>query len=507
VEKFDSLSDHIISLISHSNRPNRGIPALMQLVFEKATMQHHFISMYVNLCSKLHRLLTEIDRAAEFESQANFKRILLNQCQSSFEQYLEPPDGFDGLEGEDLYEAQVKYKTKMLGNIKLVGALIRHGMLAPKIAIAVAAELVRDDPIVLEERLETLAVFLETVGPCLDDASWSHFAELDRIFKEVQRIISSGIVGARIRFLLRDVLDLRRGRWLVQKVKDLGMDAPMKLSEVHEKARQDQTTPPSSRSDRRDQGGDSVTGQRRLATSGSASGSRLSTLADLDNNHSSFFVGASPSASSSKATPTGSSSGRRKRNGGSSSDHHTPDRSPAASPAMGPKDPPGIGRSSENRRRSKTDGSLYRPKAQENHRPPEELARAFRREAAQVLRQLAAGSLDLPSATQRLKGYGPLPPNHALDEAVDFIARVVDEPRQRRKRSFELLAALVKGGILSPPRILRQAIETFAKDAFADPGSVDPPDLGDIILWEMLPVVDIRPGDLQLPNCLSELVA
>ena len=65
--------------------------------------------------------------------------------------------------------SQVKYKTKMLGNIRLVGELIRHGMsrtqahpasrasvgnrfgwhalqhlrLAPKIAIAVASELAR----------------------------------------------------------------------------------------------------------------------------------------------------------------------------------------------------------------------------------------------------------------------------------------------------------------------------------------------------------------------------
>jgi len=247
VEKFDPLSEQIISLISKCSLANHGIPLLMQLVFEKATSQHHFIPMYVNLCLKLHKWLTANARIAVFESQTNFKRILLNQCQSSFEQYLEPAKDFEGLRGSDAWaEANVKYKTKMLGNIKLVGELINHGMLAPKIALAVAAELARDDPSVLEERLETLAVFLEKVSSTLDDRSWSHFWDFDAIFTKVQRFVRRASISTRVRFLLRDVLDARRAHWQVQKVRDLDTDAPMKLEEVHLKAKQEQGGTPSS---------------------------------------------------------------------------------------------------------------------------------------------------------------------------------------------------------------------------------------------------------------------
>ena len=49
------------------------------------------------------------------------KNTTTNKSENSFELYLEPPDNLDGLHGDSLYEAQVKYKTKMLGNIKLVG--------------------------------------------------------------------------------------------------------------------------------------------------------------------------------------------------------------------------------------------------------------------------------------------------------------------------------------------------------------------------------------------------
>lgn len=238
VEKFETLSDQIIDLIAQSNRPNHGIPLLMQLVFEKATTQHHFINMYVSLCVKLHKWLT--DNMDVAESQSNFKRVLLNQCQTSFEQYLEPPEGFDGLTGDELYEAQVRYKTKMLGNIRLVGQLIRHGMLAPKIAIAVASELAGDDPAVRGERLETLATFLETVGVALDDPSWKHHGELQAVFTEVERASADKSVPRRVRCLLQDVLDLRKEGWKSQRRKDLSKETPQTLAEVHEKAKADQ---------------------------------------------------------------------------------------------------------------------------------------------------------------------------------------------------------------------------------------------------------------------------
>ncbi|CAJ1422568.1 unnamed protein product [Effrenium voratum] len=241
VEKFDTLSEQIIDLIAASDRPNHGIPLLMQLVFEKATTQHHFINMYVGLCVKLHQWLTDNSKIDVAESQSNFKRVLLNQCQTSFEQYLEPPEGFDGFTGDDLFEAQVKYKTKMLGNIRLVGELIRHGMLAPKIAIAVATELARDDPAVRAERLETLATFLETVGVALDDPSWKHHGELEMVFTEVIRASADKSVSRRVRCLLQDVLDLRKEGWRSNRRKDLSKETPQTLAQVHEQAKTQQT--------------------------------------------------------------------------------------------------------------------------------------------------------------------------------------------------------------------------------------------------------------------------
>merc|ERR1712190_376627 len=84
---------------------------------------------------------------------------------------------------------------------------------------------------------------------------------------------------------------------------------------------------------------------------------------------------------------------------------------------------------------------------------------------------------------------------------------MVDEPRARRQQLFPLILALFQEGLFSPPAVLGEAVEAFAQDAFADPGDVDPPELGDIVIRELLPAVRLNPSSLNLPPCLGEVQA
>jgi len=510
IEKFEKMSEAIIGLIAKSTRPNRGIPMLMQLVFEKATTQHHFIGMYVNLCVKLHLWLTEREEKMAVESQSNFKRILLNQCQSSFEQYLEPPDGFEGLQDTDLYEAQVKYKTRMLGNIKLVGQLIRHGMLAPRIAIAVAAELARDDPIVRDERLETLAVFLETVGPSLDDTSWSHYTEFDNVFTQVKEAITDKRVACRIRFLLRDVADLRAEGWKQRQVKELGETAPMTLAQVHQKAKLDNMTPSANKSRQQDASAARRQEDNRFGSLGAkrkSAAERPFSLQDVG--ESAQMTGSSPAASSQTGRDDAPAGGSWRTPKG------TPTHAPAASPST-PREPwrsrvggappksPSVGPGSGKPPQSPLVGPGSPKMEASGEKSSAELLKVFRREMAQTMKQLGQG-LEVGAAVKRLHSC-PLPSGCSLDESVDLIARMVDEPRARRRQLFPLISTLFSEGIFSPPKVLRQAVESFMQDALADPGCIDPPDLPDILVRELLPALGISPGQLTLPPCVSELV-
>jgi hypothetical protein len=495
VEKFDNLSDYLILLISKSTRPNRGIPVLMQLVFEKATTQHHFIDMYVNLCVKLHQWLMANNDIVRVESQTNFKRILLNQCQNSFEQYLEPPESLEGLEGDSLYEAQVKYKTKMLGNIKLVGQLIRHGMLSPKIALSVAAELVRDDPIVRDERLETLAVFLETIGPSLDDPNWSHSQQFETIFAEVQRLVNDRTVPSRIRYLLRDVLDLRKGKWLIHKVRKFDEDAPTTIAEVHEKAKILEKT-----------GGKGANSSNNSTEKNRRKGPGSSPLGSPKARPLDSLRARNLTSPPGKGGRSLLESPRDSGGEATSSSVRKPLILKPASTASQLKDPS----PADAKPTPKDDilGGLQRAiavAATRASKPKQEILADFHKEVALIIRQVGNG-ITVSEGVQRLRECS-LPSDCVQEEVVDLIARMVDEPRDRRQHMFPLLKDLFDAGVFSPPGLLSRAVTSFIEDAFVDPGSVDPPDLVDIVLRELFPALGLDISALSFTPCVAEIFA
>lgn len=262
------------------------------------------------------------------------------------------------------------------------------------------------------------------------------------------------------------------------KVKDKDTDAPMRLSEVHQKARQEHGTP-KSRSlpdtpsrDRRSVQSTPSSDKRRLGGQRS-----LGEIAD-DQPHA-------------RASPATSSQAR------ASDSQSRPERGTWASKASPAPLPTPQTSSPDTRPRDK---SSWKAAAQPPGRG--EMLVLFKREIAQVIRQMGTG-LDVATAAQRLRGC-QLPAGRSLEEAVDLLARVVDEPRARRRQLFPLLSALVVSGVFSPPGVLGDAVSAFVEEAFADPHSVDPPDLGDIVLSEMLPALGLLPGNVRLPPCLRE---
>jgi hypothetical protein len=125
--------------------------------------------MYTHFCVRLNEWskLTELGG-----KEGSFKRILLNQCQSSFESDLSPPQELinASVQDEELFEMQVKYKTKMLGNIKFVGNLLKTKILAPRILIACSQVLMMD---YTPETLESLGVLITATGGTFDDPLWA----------------------------------------------------------------------------------------------------------------------------------------------------------------------------------------------------------------------------------------------------------------------------------------------------------------------------------------------
>jgi len=222
VEKFDSLSGQILDC---GICTALHLELLIQEIFDKATTQHHFIDMYADLCALLNK------SGIVDATKANFKKILLNNCQASFEKHLTPPSNLAELDGEEKTAAAFLYKMQMLGNIRFVGALLVRKMLASKVMFAIMEEMLQDPT---PEALETLAAFLMVVGPTFDNSDWVHGATLNAIFKQVETFARKASVSSRVRCLLKDVLDVRKAGWKDRRPKKI--DGPLKLEQVAVKA-------------------------------------------------------------------------------------------------------------------------------------------------------------------------------------------------------------------------------------------------------------------------------
>eukprot|EP00930_Biecheleria_cincta_P042809 TRINITY_DN2945_c0_g1_i1.p1 TRINITY_DN2945_c0_g1~~TRINITY_DN2945_c0_g1_i1.p1 ORF type:complete len:504 (+),score=97.83 TRINITY_DN2945_c0_g1_i1:169-1680(+) len=216
-EKFESLSKQLVGC---GLRSAAHAELLIHEIFEKATTQHHFVDMYADLCIFLEKHFTDHPFVADAAISAGkedknigFKRLLLDECQASFEMrsQLSKVDTDDEV-------AALRYKTRMLGNIKLVGALLSRDMLAGKVGLAILEELLCTPT---PESLECTALLLTTAGVALDRPDWSYHAALNHIFARIAELVKGTHCRARERFLLKDLLELRANCWVDHRPKKL----------------------------------------------------------------------------------------------------------------------------------------------------------------------------------------------------------------------------------------------------------------------------------------------
>eukprot|EP00933_Yihiella_yeosuensis_P000352 TRINITY_DN10052_c0_g4_i1.p1 TRINITY_DN10052_c0_g4~~TRINITY_DN10052_c0_g4_i1.p1 ORF type:complete len:774 (-),score=204.74 TRINITY_DN10052_c0_g4_i1:696-3017(-) len=222
LERFHALKHQLFSC---GITTSQHVRILIEEIFEKAITQHHFIDMYADLCVLIHEhfAVNPISNDAKF----SFKRLLLNECQLSFERHLVPPSGLENLDAEERSLAEVRYKTRMLGNIKFVGAIVSRKMLSAKVMIAVIEELLSDPT---PEALESLAALLKVVGPVFDTQEWTYRPVFTDIFCRIQRIVDERSCRPRELCLLKDCIELRASGWKDDRPKQI--EKPTTLDEV-----------------------------------------------------------------------------------------------------------------------------------------------------------------------------------------------------------------------------------------------------------------------------------
>ncbi|KAJ3594964.1 hypothetical protein NHX12_004269 [Muraenolepis orangiensis] len=236
-QMFQQLMKQVMELSIDTEARLKGV---IDLLFEKAISEPNFSVAYGNMCRCLMGL--KVPTTDDPANTVTFRNLLLNRCQKEFEKDQADDVIFEKKQKEldaskddeerdrlkvELEESKTQARRRSLGNIKFIGELFKLKMLTEAIMHDCVVKLLKNHD---EESLECLCRLLSTIGKDLDfekakPRMEQYFTQLDKVTKERK-------TSSRIRFMLLDVLDLRRCKWVPRRG-DLG---PKTIDQIHKDA-------------------------------------------------------------------------------------------------------------------------------------------------------------------------------------------------------------------------------------------------------------------------------
>ncbi|KAJ8357843.1 hypothetical protein SKAU_G00206370 [Synaphobranchus kaupii] len=236
-QMFQSLMKQVTELTIDTEERLKGV---IDLIFEKAISEPNFSVAYANMCRCLMGL--KVPTTDKQTVTVNFRKLLLNRCQMEFEKDKDNDQLFEEMQKameaaaveevrqrlkEELEEAKGTARRRSLGNIKFIGELFKLKMLTEAIMHDCVVKLLKSHD---EESLECLCRLLSTIGKDLDFQKAK--PRMDQYFTQMEKITKEKKTSSRIRFMLQDVLDLRRSNWVPRR----GDQGPKTIDQIHKEA-------------------------------------------------------------------------------------------------------------------------------------------------------------------------------------------------------------------------------------------------------------------------------
>ncbi|MBN3315747.1 IF4G1 factor, partial [Atractosteus spatula] len=235
-QMFQQLMKQVTELTIDTEERLKGV---IDLIFEKAISEPNFSVAYANMCRCLIAL--KVPTADKPQATVNFRKLLLIAAHKEFEKDKDDDEVFekkqkelDAASGEErqhlreeLDDAKDKARRRSLGNIKFIGELFKLKMLTEPIMHDCIVKLLKNHD---EESLECLCRLLSTIGKDLDFEKAK--PRMDQYFNQMEKIIKERKTSSRIRFMLQDVLDLRRNNWVPRR----GDQGPKTIDQIHKEA-------------------------------------------------------------------------------------------------------------------------------------------------------------------------------------------------------------------------------------------------------------------------------
>ncbi|XP_068619997.1 eukaryotic translation initiation factor 4 gamma 3-like isoform X2 [Battus philenor] len=242
-QKFDTLMEKVKTLEINNQSRLQGI---IDLVFQKAIDEPNFSEAYANMCNKLTTIKVPADNAPS-DQYVNFRALIISKCQNQFvtekvdenilkleKEVYECTDPVKKKELQSLLEEENrKVRMKSVGNVRFIGELYKLKMLTSKIMVYCMNYLVDK---LEEEKLECLCKLLTTIGEQVESEVKE---QLEVVFKRMQEIVEkkSNKISSRVRFMIKDVIELRQRRWVVKSVVD---SQPKMMDQIQKEADQQQ---------------------------------------------------------------------------------------------------------------------------------------------------------------------------------------------------------------------------------------------------------------------------
>lgn len=232
-ETFDKLSKELVNVGLDSPRTLRGV---IYLLFDKALKDLKYSSLYAKLCQELS------EKAPNFEQEPGpntFCKFLISKCEDEFERRRKATEDFESKNEltDEEYEQKAIVKQKMLGNIKFICELGKKRLLQEEILHECIRGLLskkKERPIQDQAQdLECLCQIMRTIGSLLDVQASKNL--MNQYFERIDLFSKKPELPPRIRFMLRDVIDLRNNNWRPRPFQRED-NVPQPLSKLREEA-------------------------------------------------------------------------------------------------------------------------------------------------------------------------------------------------------------------------------------------------------------------------------